>query len=184
MHFRDDTHVKVLLPHWFDDAIRLGISGLDTTPYEWPDPPMLRALDAEGGEGAKADMMKRTALRRLDNEKKSLYRTADLLFPGAPLPNGEEGMSVSSAEGPRGKSKNVWEGRRVLLGRSLELSGSRQDAVEAEIRRAGGKTVSYEGGKDEEAAAINECDVFVTRFRSGKAYVQVCLSHYLAPSLS
>ncbi|KAG6880099.1 hypothetical protein C0992_006373 [Termitomyces sp. T32_za158] len=172
MHFRDDTHVKILLPHWFDDAVRLGISGLDTTPYEWPDPPMLRALDTEGGEGAKADATKRAALRKLDNEKKSLYRTADLLFPGAPLPNGEERMSVSSAESPRGKSKNVWEGRRVLLGRSLELSGSRRDAVEAEIRRAGGKTVSYEGGKDEEAAAIDECDVFVTRFRSGKAYVQ------------
>ncbi|KNZ74024.1 BRCT-containing protein 1 [Termitomyces sp. J132] len=172
MHFRNDTHVKILLPHWFDDAVRLGIGGLDTTPYEWPDPPMLRAHGAEDGEGAKGDAMKRSALRKLDNEKKSLYRTVDLLFPGAPLPNDEERMSESTIESPRGKSKNVWEGRRVLLGRSLELSGSRRDAVEAEIRRAGGKIVSYEGGKDEEAAAIDECDVLITRFRSGKAYVQ------------
>ncbi|KAG6888376.1 hypothetical protein C0995_008814 [Termitomyces sp. Mi166 len=178
LHFRDDTHVKILLPHWFDDAVRLGISGLDTTPYEWPDPPMLRALGAED-RGAKADTMKRAALRKLDNVKKSLYRTTDLFFPGAPLPNGEEGTSELSVESPRGKSKNVWEGRRVLLGRSLELSGSRRDAVEAEIRRAGGKIVLYEGGKDEEAAAVDECDVFVTRFRSGKAYVQACFSHHI-----
>ncbi|KAG6853738.1 hypothetical protein C0991_001873 [Blastosporella zonata] len=170
LHFREDTQVKILLPHWFDDAVRLGISGLKTTPYEWPDPPMLRAR-GEGGDETEADALKRAALRKLDSEKKSLYRTADLLFPGAPLPNGDKGTSQSSVQSPR-KTKNVWEARRVLLSRSLELSGTRLDAVESEIRRAGGNVVLYEGGKDEEAAAVDQCDVFVTRFRSGKAYVQ------------
>ncbi|KAG6829223.1 hypothetical protein H0H87_012209 [Tephrocybe sp. NHM501043] len=172
LHHREDTCVKVLLPHWFDDAVRLGLSGLDTTPYEWPDPPMLRARGAEDGEITNADALKRTALRKLDSEKKSLYRTADLLFPGAPLPNGDEETLQSSAASPRGKSKNVWEGRRVLLGRSLELFGSRLEAVESEIRRAGGNVVIYQGGKEQETRAVDECDVFVTRFRSGRAYVQ------------
>ena len=33
-----DTQVKVLLPHWFDDSVRLGICGLSTMAYEWPEP--------------------------------------------------------------------------------------------------------------------------------------------------
>ncbi|KAG6916328.1 hypothetical protein DXG01_007310 [Tephrocybe rancida] len=171
LHFRQDTDIKIILPHWFDDAVRLGIR-LQTTSYEWPDPPMLLAQGAEDGEGAKADAIKRAALRKLDHEKKTLYRTAELLDPNAPLPNGDEGTSQSSVASPREKTKNVWDSRRVLLGRSLELSGSRRDAVEAEIRRAGGKIVPHEGGKDEEMAVVDECDVFVTRFRSGRAYAQ------------
>ncbi|KAG6825628.1 hypothetical protein H0H92_003009 [Tricholoma furcatifolium] len=171
LHFREDTHVKILLPHWFDDAVRLGTGVLDTTPYEWPDPPLLRPYAGQEGESAKADAMKRSALRKLDADKKTMYRTTDLLLPGAPLPTEEE-TSQSSSESPRRKGKNVWDGRRVLLGRSLELSGSRRDAVEAEIVRAGGKVVSYDGSKGEEAAAVDRSDVLVTRFRSGRAYVQ------------
>ncbi|KAG6820065.1 hypothetical protein H0H93_005688 [Arthromyces matolae] len=172
MHFREHTHVKIILPHWFDDALRLGMSGLDTTPYEWPDPPMLRAPNTEESGTAKVEAMKRMALRKIDDEKRSLYRTSDLLVPGARLPTGEDETSASGVSNPRGKVRNVWDSRRVLLGRSLELSGNRRSAVEAEITRAGGQIVAYEAGIDEEVAAVGECDVFVSRFRSGKAYVQ------------
>ncbi|KAF8210360.1 hypothetical protein K438DRAFT_1809538 [Mycena galopus ATCC 62051] len=44
MQYQDTTHVKVLLPHWFDDAIRLGSAKLPTLPYEWPDPKVLHPL--------------------------------------------------------------------------------------------------------------------------------------------
>ncbi|GLB37897.1 putative regulator of Ty1 transposition protein 107 BRCT domain containing protein [Lyophyllum shimeji] len=176
LHFQEHTQVKVLLPHWFDDAVRLGMGNLDTTPYEWPNPPLLNLPG--GGDDDKdtakerEDALKKAALRKLDSEKKSLYRTAELLMPGAPLPTGHESTSQSSGAASPSKAKNVWQGRRVLLGHSLELVGRRRDAVEAEIQRSGGEVVPCGEHRDEEAAAVDLCDVFVTRYRSGKAYVQ------------
>src|ERR1700720_1817684 len=35
LHFRDHTNVKVILPHWFDDSVRLGYAALETELYEW-----------------------------------------------------------------------------------------------------------------------------------------------------
>ncbi|KAF8058683.1 hypothetical protein FPV67DRAFT_1523362 [Lyophyllum atratum] len=176
LHFQEHTQVKVLLPHWFDDAVRLGLAHLDTTPYEWPDPPFLRSLAGNDNEKDTAkereDAVKRAALRKLDSEKKTLYRTAELLTPGAPLPNGVDPSSQSSGAVSPKKAKNVWQGRRVLLGRSLVLVDGRREAVEAEIQRAGGEIVPSGEGRDEEVAAVDSCDVFVTRYRSGKAYVQ------------
>src|ERR1700691_2721844 len=51
MHFQADTHMKVVLPHWFDDAVKLGVGGLPTKGYEWPDPRYLRGdpADEDGG---------------------------------------------------------------------------------------------------------------------------------------
>jgi hypothetical protein len=33
MHFQPDTHVKVVLAHWFNDAVKLGVVGLPMTVY-------------------------------------------------------------------------------------------------------------------------------------------------------
>ncbi|KAG5651886.1 hypothetical protein H0H81_007043 [Sphagnurus paluster] len=169
LHFQEHTRVKILLPHWFDDSVRLGLPTLDTKPYEWPDPPLLR-----GPLAGTQQTDKRPPVRRLDAEKKALFRTSEVWEPGAPLPDGNPG-SQSSASGimvSPGKGKNVWQGRRVLLGRSLALTGARHEAVEAEIRRAGGEIVPCAGGREEEAQAVEQCDVYVTRYRCGKAYVQ------------
>ena len=41
LHFAPQTHMCILTPHWFDDAVRLGCR-IPETPYAWPDPPVLR----------------------------------------------------------------------------------------------------------------------------------------------
>ena len=65
MHFREETGVNIILPHWFDDAVRLGMGGLSTDVYEWPDPEMLRNPLGVGGQelsGAKKNMYAMVAL--------------------------------------------------------------------------------------------------------------------------
>ena len=62
MHNKRDTGMIVLLPHWFDDVIRLGTGKLDTKPYEWPEPAVL----AGGGKPS----------GKLDKEKQQLLASA------------------------------------------------------------------------------------------------------------
>ncbi|KAF8888696.1 hypothetical protein CPB84DRAFT_1749431 [Gymnopilus junonius] len=40
--------VKVLLPHWFDDVVKLGMRGLSEDPYEWPEVRLLKGVDGVG----------------------------------------------------------------------------------------------------------------------------------------
>jgi len=136
MHFKEHTHVKVLLPHWFDDAVKLGMGGLSVEPYEWPDPPLMRANPGAtvegGGEGeGNGDAAKK--LRKLDAGKRTLYKTA-LWTPGSDIP------PLTSP------GRDVWGGRKILLSPSLELRGGRREAVESGIRRARQVYISFGNG--------------------------------------
>ncbi|KAI0033880.1 hypothetical protein K488DRAFT_46775 [Vararia minispora EC-137] len=44
LHYAKQFRVKVVLPQWFDDAVRFGARGTPTIAYEWPDPPLLETL--------------------------------------------------------------------------------------------------------------------------------------------
>lgn len=139
----------IVTPHWFDDAVRLG-RHIPETPYTWPDPPVLRpgmTLDLDDAtEG------KRRRKHNADAEA--------------------EAGDVSN----EGEHVRVWSGRRILLSTSLELGESPRGAIEAGIRRAGGVVVPIAEDADEDAEekAVDKCDVFVTRWRSGKSYFKVC----------
>lgn len=168
MHYKEHTHIKVLLPHWFDDAVRLGLGTLSTGPYEYPDPEFLRPSTKDAGDdkddpGPSASVSKN---RKWDADKKTFFKTA-LWSPGANVPN----LNV----------KAVWEGRRVLLSTTLELTGGRREAVKIGIQRAKGVVIDYDtregdGTVEEEIEKVDDCDVFVTRYRSGKAYFKVCFT--------
>lgn len=87
---------------------------------------------------------------------------------------------AEAGEGNHGEHVRVWAGRRILLSTSLELGDSPRGAIEAGIRRAGGVIVpiTEDADEDVEEKAVDECDVLVTRWRSGKSYfkVWVCTS--------
>lgn len=150
MEYQEHTHIKVLLPHWCDHSIELGIR-LPTAPYEWPDPTYLKE---EKGDP------KLKSLRVVSPEKKLLYKTATWEASQTP-----SALAV----------KNVWEGQRILLSPSLELLGGRRRTVELMISRAQGVAIKYSDQRDEEEESrkVEECDVLVTRYRSGKAYHKV-----------
>jgi mediator of DNA damage checkpoint protein 1 len=174
MHFQADTHMKVVLPHWFDDAVKLGVGGLPTAGYEWPEPRYLRADFGEdevggggdgGGDGKKGSARK----SQLSGEKKRLFQSVG--WTDAP--------ALPSSSAAATAKKDVWVGRKILLSVSLELSGGRREAVEAGIKRAGGVVVVYkkgggDGDLEEELRKIGSADVFITRYRHGAAYLKVC----------
>ncbi|KAI0935547.1 hypothetical protein AcV5_003952 [Taiwanofungus camphoratus] len=180
MHFRDKTGMCVLVPHWFDDSVRLGIRGLPTEEYEWPEPRVFRAGSNSAQEDGVADAAGANVQKtyKLSSEKKLFYETAlssnnDFPFTRAP-------------------TRNLWNGLRILLSASLGLSESQRDAHEADIRRGGGEAVTLQSGKsgslkeiaEEETKKVEETDVLVTRYRTGAAYVKAYKQDKTIGSLS
>ncbi|KAJ6587006.1 hypothetical protein DFH09DRAFT_1028033 [Mycena vulgaris] len=162
MKHQGDTKIKVLLPHWFDDAVRLGYGKLLTAPYEWPDPKVLHPAPSEV-EGKKEKT--ESSSRKLSDTKRAFYKTAIWnpdkagQFPGPVEPLGE----------------GVWGGRQVLLSPSLGLQGARRRVIEQAVEAAGGLILSYtsnngDGDEDKAYDLVSTCDVFVTRWRAGQAF--------------
>ncbi|TFY62070.1 hypothetical protein EVG20_g6835 [Dentipellis fragilis] len=167
MHFQKDTRMKVLVPHWFDDSVRLGIRGLPTATYEWPDPAVLKSgkgVDALA-ESAGTDSR---AQSRLSGEKKTLYKTALMA-------SGQEGQ-VARTE------RDIWRGRRILLSSDLELSDGRKDVVEAGIIRTGG--IMLHTDPENEESQMDEADALISRYRWGPLYIKAVKGHKLVGTLT
>ncbi|KIL57285.1 hypothetical protein M378DRAFT_171882 [Amanita muscaria Koide BX008] len=155
MHFKESTGVHLILPHWFDDSVRLGSRDLVLEPYEWPDPPLLQEPDQ-----LLEQMNSKKDTGKIDPRKNLVLSLSQVT----------EGKSIPDNIPSFNKSKNIWKGRRILLSPSLDLSPSRQSAIEAGIVRCGGVIVPYSTNFPD--GGVGECDVFVTRWRSGRAYVK------------
>lgn len=157
------NNISIVLPHWFDDVMKLGMGNLDVAPYEWPD---VIVLQPSHNDKEKLEASKKS--HKLDAEKKSLYTTA-IWNPD----------TASNKLAP----KTVFGKRRVLLGATLDL-GERRKAIESFVERADGIIVPLEVHDDkedrqEEAAKVDDCDIFVCKYRYGPAYYKVCMIHLL-----
>lgn len=156
-HHKEHTNIKILLPHWFDDVVKLGTATLDTAPYEWPDPAYLKSPLLPVQWTPKK-------LRKMNADQKALLKTAGW-SPGSEIPN----VPV----------KEIWNNKRLLLSTTLELTSGRRESVRIGVERAAGVIVEYnsnngDGTMEEELEKIDECDIYVTRYRSGPAYRKVC----------
>jgi hypothetical protein len=156
LRYQKETEVKVLVPHWFDDSVRLGIRGLSTVAYEWPEPAILTLGKSSPETGEVGDGPSRPQ-NRLSQDKKALYKAALLTV--------EQEAKLGQAE-----TRDIWDSRRVLLGPDLDLSDDRRKAIEAGISRAGGVVVDYD---TQRADAEYEFDILIGRYRWGPLYVQV-----------
>jgi twin BRCT domain len=156
LQHQKETQVKVLVPHWFDDSVRLGIRGLSTPAYEWPEPPILTF----GKPSPETSEMGHGLLRpqnKLSKDKKALYKAA--------LITAEQEARLGNAE-----SRDIWGRRRILLSPDLELSDGRRQAIEAGIVRSGGVVVDYNAKR---VQAEYNFDILIARYRWGTLYVQV-----------
>lgn len=187
LHFRAETGIKIVLPHWFDDVVRLGMGGLSTEVYEWPDPQLLRNPLGVGGVGG----------QELNGVKKNMYTMAALFT--SPMhessPPSLDDLQTAAVARSRMEA-NVWKGKKILLSRTLQLFDRRREAVQVGIERAGGVVVRYDGDEEvdegfgvldgpeelserekerrkNEADKVLESDVLVTRWRDGAAYIVV-----------
>ena len=156
LQHRKETQVKVLVPHWFDDSVRLGIRGLSTAAYEWPEPPILTFGKPSPEAGEVGDSLSRPQ-KKLSQDKKALYKAA--------LITAEQETKLGQAE-----IRDIWARRRILLSSDLELSDGRRQAIEAGIVRSGGVVVDYDAMH---AHAECDFDVLIARYRWGNFYVQV-----------
>ncbi|KAI0344360.1 hypothetical protein BDW22DRAFT_1355739 [Trametopsis cervina] len=159
MHFKEATGMKVVVPHWFDDVVRLGVRTLSTEEYEWPEPKLFSAFGV-GGVGATTQGMDTHAAKRskpLSAERIALYETA--LGQGSNAP-----LQTSS-------TKNVWKDLKIVLGSSLDLNGSQRQAHKADITREGGQVLEF-ASPEEELGAIEKADIYITRYRAGPTFVK------------
>jgi hypothetical protein len=157
LEYSPQTGLKIVVPHWFDDSVKLGVRDLDTTPYEWPDPQVLK----NPGKLKSQDASKKT--RQLDPKKEAMLKIA-AWSPSSKIPQIER--------------KKVFVGRKILLSTTLELDDRRQ-GIEAGIERSDGEVVYYEtndgaGDMAEELRNLDECDIYITKYRVGAAYYKVC----------
>lgn len=166
MHYKEEVGITILVPHWFDDSVRLGIRGLSTAEYEWPEPRVFKvgwgALQAAGGVGGmEGGGIKKEEKKDEDftEEKRALYDTV-LLSPGS---------TALLSDAPPG---NVWNGHKILLSSCLGLTRSQRKAHEADIKREGGVVVEW-ATKVDELEVVDKADILVTRYRSGPVYVKV-----------
>ncbi|KAI9461073.1 hypothetical protein F5148DRAFT_1215805 [Russula earlei] len=166
LRYREETQIKVLVPHWFDDSVRLGIRGLSTSPYEWPEPAIL----THGKPSPETCQVGDDVLRRqnkLSQGQRALYK--------AVLMTAEQELKLGHA-----KRRDIWGSRRILLSPDLDLSDDRQHAIEAGIIRSGGVVVEYDA---QHANADYEFDILVARYRWGPLYVQGVKERKLVGSL-
>ncbi|KDQ26961.1 hypothetical protein PLEOSDRAFT_168763 [Pleurotus ostreatus PC15] len=169
-----ELSMKILLPHWFDDAVRLGTGSLPTEEYEWPEPKILKPSHTKDtGLQITKDTKK---MERTPASKRALIRS-QLWTPDASTPMPKP-------------SKNIWGSRRVLLSYTIGLSPERQLTLESTIERAGGVVVRKPESQmdldedEEETILVDEADVLITRYRAGKAYFKALTSHKIIGSLS
>jgi hypothetical protein len=104
--------VKIVLPHWIDDCLKLGRK-IDEKPYEFPDPEILRVDASESMEIPQGPNLKYTHAQSIDSEPPRLPRSGH----------------------------NVFDGKRVLLGQDLELSKRTRLVIEGVIQQTKGKLV-------------------------------------------
>ncbi|OJT11416.1 BRCT-containing protein 1 [Trametes pubescens] len=159
IHFKEQTGVCILVPHWFDDTVRLGIRDLPTKNYEWPEPRVFQQRPE--GRTSQEDVEYEPPPERM------------MLYSTSSMSNGDQRKVKAAA-------RNVWDGKRILLGLSLDLSDNQRKALGADIQRQGGEFVQLALPKSassaerarEELEKLEEADVFVTRFRTGPAYAK------------
>jgi hypothetical protein len=143
MAYRGTRHIKVLVPDWFDDTILLDTRDISTNTYEWEHPEMIERRPNS------------TTLQR-----------SGLTHPKRVTPSQ-----------PQMEIKDVWSGRRILLSTSLVLTGFRRRILDDWILKCRGVPIQYisnggDGFLYEELDFIRDgsFDVFITRYRTGKAF--------------
>ena len=149
------TQVKVLLPHWFDDSVRLGICRLSTMAYEWPEPSLL----AFGRPNPEMDVAGDSLLRPQNKNSQAQYKTAFI-------------TAETEVKRSRAEPRNIWDRRSVLLSPDLELSDGCQQAIEAAIIRSGGVVLEYDANRVD---VKYDFDILIARYRWGGLYIQVNL---------
>ncbi|KAL4743686.1 BRCT domain-containing protein [Aspergillus similis] len=108
-----NLNVKIVLPHWFDDCLKLG-RRIDERPYKLPDPEILRAApDAP--------------IRSTESR--------DIIGASTPEPS----KLPTPLTSPVKPKLNVFHGKVIMLSSDLEIGSHLRDTISAIVEENGGK---------------------------------------------
>jgi twin BRCT domain len=110
------SHVRVVLPHWFDDCLRLGRK-IDESPYELPNPEILQRSHTKVPVG---------------NSRGAVSGALD------PHPTTSPPSTPSDAR----KELGVFKNKKVMLGKDLGIGSHLRDVLTGIIKFGGGKIVA------------------------------------------
>ncbi|KAJ5476430.1 hypothetical protein N7475_002159 [Penicillium sp. IBT 31633x] len=116
-------NVKIVLPHWFDDCLKLG-RRIDERPYTLPDPEILRV----GPE---------TPIRWQENKDLVGASTTD----PSKLPTPSASAHISG-------QRSVFEGKSIMLSSDLGIGSHLQESIQAVLEQGGAKMTSNVDGAD------------------------------------
>ncbi|EEH17996.1 hypothetical protein PABG_00559 [Paracoccidioides brasiliensis Pb03] len=136
-------NIKIVLPHWFDDCLKLG-KRIDERPYLLPDPEILRVrhnapvrvTENKNIVGASASEPKSLSPERLYEEVRS-----DL---------------------------NVFEGKTVMLSRDLQIASRLHECLEELIQKGGGSVTDDVQNTDLFICRYREGEEYIAASRLGK----------------
>lgn len=127
---------KYVLPHWFDDCLRLG-KRIDEAPYCLPDPEILRKRPEDRiPEAGRQDML------------------------GASSPRPDRLPTPSSSPSANRRELTIFDGKKVMLSRDLELGNHLLATLEDLILSSKGSVTG----------SIYKADIFICHFRGSLEY--------------
>ncbi|KAK2760828.1 hypothetical protein FQN54_002067 [Arachnomyces sp. PD_36] len=136
-------NVKMVLPHWFDDCLKLG-KRIDERPYTLPDPEILRLKPG-------------TPVRTAENK--------DIIGASTPEPQNLPSPTTPS-HGRR--QLNVFEQKNVMLSTDLKIGSHLRGSIEDLIRQGGGSIVAEIDKADMFICRFREGNDYQLASRAGK----------------
>jgi hypothetical protein len=145
--------VKIVLPHWFDDCLRVG-KKIDEHPYTLPDPEIFRS-----------------GLQKLPiGNAKDLTGATDPDPSAAPPP-------TPPADSRR--DQHIFKNKKVFLGRDLGIGSHLRGILEGIIRGSGGKIVNTVNTCDMYIGKYRQGSDYIQTSRAGKHVGNLAWLYYL-----
>ncbi|KAI4116854.1 MAG: hypothetical protein LQ345_002796 [Seirophora villosa] len=146
---KKDLKCKIVLPHWFDDCLRIG-KRLDEDPYLLPDPEILR--------GKTHDPI-------IDTKKVDLQGATSVQPPEPPR--------VGT------RQIDIFKGKKIMLNNDLKISSHLRGTLEDLIDQGGGSTTGSVHKADVLICHYRETAEYRTASRAGKEVGNLTWLYYL-----
>ncbi|KAL8929835.1 MAG: hypothetical protein Q9208_000979 [Pyrenodesmia sp. 3 TL-2023] len=146
---KKDLKCKVVLPHWFDDCLRIG-KRLDEDPYMLPDPEILRKKPHD-----------------------PIVETKKLDMEGATSARPTEPPRVDTRE------LDIFKGKKIMLNSDLKIGSHLTGTLEDLISRGGGSTTGSVHKADILICQYRESAEYRTASRAGKEVGNLTWLYYL-----
>ncbi|KAL1629878.1 regulator of Ty1 Transposition [Neofusicoccum ribis] len=147
---------KIVLPHWFDDCLKLGKKIIET-PYELPNPQILSR-----------------------NPNAPLTHHPSEAIKGATTPTPQGLPSPVSFSAPNTtRSLDVFDGKKIKLSQDLNISPRIRNTIEDIVRTGGGALVNNIGDTDIYVCLYRDGDDYVQASQAGKEVGNLSWLYYL-----